>query len=761
MAECKRVFRSKAILGLLVFLVALNVFLFVYQCRETGYDMGEYRAVYLEELKRYQAMTPEGALADLAAREEDAARWNTLSAYRSATDPWLRELLGEQCAEAFGPDFEARLEAGTLTLPEAEDSALRQEIWGVLREQLNHLAEYPGYLDTVHQNARQMSAMSIFYGENSFSSRNIQKTDGDFPEAVEIRLDNDLAITKALGDNLPSYSALVFMTALALCFVQERKRGLWSLIYGSRAGRSALALRRIFLMLLGAVLATVTIAGGRLLTAALVYGGLGDLSRNVQSISIFRGLPEVMTLGQFLLYDLLFRIVGMSLLGLILWAVLQAVSNLQLAIVAAGLLLGAEYAVFTLIPDSYSLVILRYVNLFALVDIPRIFLRYLNLNLFGHAVRGCGLTLMLLAPGLLGAGAACVALQAKKRPVSSPNPLLRLFGKLQKPVSWLLGRLRLFGLEVHKLLWQQRGALVLLAAVIWMVWYLDAPPVDTQLYDTGAAAYEIQYQGLVTQDTLDSLRQELERLKLREDSFGVGETMESLTGLISRVEGMLAEGGDHYLVNPVPYAALMNANSGNAQRSRGLFLMLFLVLGLSGLFAFENQSRMTAQLRSSPSARRLWRKKMTLAATVALLLWLVFTARELTLIGATYSGFGGLRAPMGSLAMFEPFSWALPLWAALLGYLLLRLLVLLCLAMGICALSLCCPGQNQALLVNAAVFLLPAALASLGIPLFDRISILRLLSPMECGMGSYILCALFGTAALLCSRPLWLRLHKA
>ena len=130
MAECKRVFRSKAILGLLVFLVALNVFLFVYQCRETGYDMGEYRAVYLEELKRYQAMTPEGALADLAAREEEAARWNTLSAYRSATDPWLRELLGEQCAEAFGPDFEAQLEAGTLTLPEAEDSALRQEIWG-------------------------------------------------------------------------------------------------------------------------------------------------------------------------------------------------------------------------------------------------------------------------------------------------------------------------------------------------------------------------------------------------------------------------------------------------------------------------------------------------------------------------------------------------------------------------------------------------------------------------------------------------------
>ena len=87
--------------------------------------------------------------------------------------------------------------------------------------------------------------------------------------------------------------------------------------------------------------------------------------------------------------------------------------------------------------------------------------------------------------------------------------------------------------------------------------------------------------------------------------------------------------------------------------------------------------------------------------------------------------------------------------------------MLLCLAMGICALSLCCPGQNQALLVNAAVFLLPAALASLGITLFDRISILRLLSPMECGMGSYILCALFGAAALLCSRPLWLRLHKA
>lgn len=70
MTECKRIFSSKAIVGLFVFLVALNVFLFVYQNRETGYDMGEYRAIYREELERYQSMTPEAALADLAAREE-------------------------------------------------------------------------------------------------------------------------------------------------------------------------------------------------------------------------------------------------------------------------------------------------------------------------------------------------------------------------------------------------------------------------------------------------------------------------------------------------------------------------------------------------------------------------------------------------------------------------------------------------------------------------------------------------------------------
>ena len=91
--------------------------------------------------------------------------------------------------------------------------------------------------------------------------------------------------------------------------------------------------------------------------------------------------------------------------------------------------------------------------------------------------------------------------------------------------------------------------------------------------------------------------------------------------------------------------------------------------------------------------------------------------------------------------MFADVSPSITVGAMLARYFLLRLLVLAVLAQGVSFLSLLCGSQNAALLVNAGVFLLPAALSSVGLPLFDRLSLVRLLSPLECRPAEYLLCA--------------------
>ena len=751
MPEWKRVFFSRRVLGLLLFLIALNVFVPVFQLRQNGYGLREYRDAYLRELRRFQAMPAAEAL---AADQREAARWNTLQLYASAEDETLRAMLREQCAADFGEDFEQRLADGSLDIsPEAvRENSLRQEVWRELSAQLLHLSSYPAYLDAVHSSAASMAGLRVFYGADDFGLRNIERTDRDFPTAVELRLDNDLAVSALLDSRLPGCSCFVFIAALVLRFLEERKRGLWPLVYGAPKGRARLALQRSGILLLGAALAVLFLFGACLLTYCAACGGPGDLSRAVQSIAAFQSFPDVMSLRSFLLLYALYSVLGLWLLGLILWAVLQAVSSFHLALLFAGLLLALEYALFTLIPDSYSVVLLRYLNLFALVDPSRVFLRYLNVKLFGYAVRGSRCTLLAMPVGILASGAACVGLQAKKYPIQRQAPLLRLLERAQRLTQGIPGRLHLFGLELHKLLWQQRGALVLIAFAVWTFAFQEAPPVDTGLYDPASAVYEIKYQGPVGEETRAALRSELEKAAQNDAGPASAEAVKGLTLLLQRVDGALQRGEALELVNPVPYAALMNRNAQNAQRLSGLMSMLFVILALSGLYAYEKQSRMLPVLRSSAGAGRVRLTKTGLSLAAAVFLWFAASLREIRLIETSYAAFGGLSAPARSLPMFADVSPSLTVGAMLARYFLLRLLVLAVLAQGVSFLSLLCGSQNAALLVNAGVFLLPAALSSVGLPLFDRLSLVRLLSPLECRPAEYLLCAALGFFFLIAVR---------
>ena len=706
MRELRRTVFSRPLLGLLAVLAALNCFLLAVEQRKTGFPARDYARVYAQEIAARQNETPEQALAALEALQEEDRRLNVLIGWRQAEDERLRALLREQCEALWGPDFE------TLPLTVEEDYFLRVEVRRRVRAQVEYLLDYPNYLDAVHANAKTMTALPFFQSGDGFARENIRRTDEDFPRSAELRLDRDMAMEALLSTRVPGWSLAVYLAALALSFVTERRQGLWALLYGTPGGRGRLALRRTGVLLAGAALGTAVIFGACLLTASLLYGGLGDLSRNVQSMAAFRGLPELTSRRRFLLLDLVWRILAGWLLGLLIWAALQAVANLQLAMLGAGLLLAASFAAFTLIPDSFSLVILRYLNPFALVELPRIFLRYLNLNLFGHAVRGCFLTAALLLPALGASAAACVLLQMKKRPVGA-------------------GRLRL----------------PLLAFCLWLGVWLEAPPADVELYDTRSAVYEIRLEGPVSAETKSALEEIAAEIS-------DGETLAALERLSERVEESLERSDGRWLVNPVPWAALLNRGGSGAQRGEGLLLLLFLILALSGLFACENRSGMTRLLRGD---RRLLRAKLSAAALTLLCIWLLYSLRQLWLISERYAPFSGLAAPANSLQCFSALPGWLPLWAAGLGCLLLRLLAMGAAASVVLLISVWAGSQNQASLAAAAALLIPAALFAVGLESVRLLTPLELLAPLNWRLPLWPIWAGLSAAALVFTLRRWRR----
>lgn len=752
MTEAKRVFLSRRHLGILALLLALNLFLFFWQNSNTSYPQSAYRTAYQSLLEKYQVMSPEEALTDILTRMEEANGVATLQAWSTMEEP-MKEAFTESCRRIYGDDFEARWADGTLTLPEdMSEVYLQQAVLSRLQEQVTYLQEYPEYLNTVHANARQMAALSIFSDGGGFSSKNIEKTDADFPQTVEIALDNDFSIESLIHDSLSGYSLLIYIVGLVLLFLQERRRGLWNLIYGSAGGRGALALWRCLILFAGAVLGVFVLSFGKFLIIGAYYGGFGDLTRNIQSISAFRTFPYVMPVWKFLTLFFLYRIFGIWAAGLLLWTILQAVSNLPLAITAAALVFAAEYAAFQWIPDSYKLVFLRFANVFALIDFRRVFLPYLNLNLFGMPVQGHSITLILLPLLTVIFIGACVILQMKKRPIGRENILLRLADRCKRPFTRVTRVLGLRGFEAHKLLIPQKGAIVLLLVALYMGFYQVSPPPDLTMYDADTVYYEIELQGPLTQETLDTISSRIQTLE--EDGL-TESNIRQIQAYQSLQERYLTAPEGTWVVNPVPYMTLMNLNRDNSQRTSGIILMIAVVLLAAGVFAFEQQSRMWVLAQTSHRGRTLWRKKLFIVLAAVSVLAIVYYGRELMLITEKFGAFGGLQAPIQSLAYFSESNLHLPLWGMLALYIGARLLTLWVLTCLVCALSSSCRTVNAAILLSTVVFVLPAAFSMIGLKIFDKLSLLLPLSPLECSLWIYPLLALLGASAAVFCRWRW------
>ena len=758
MREGKRVLLTPALWGLLALLLALNLMLALTQDWRTRDFYREYRAT----LREYRALPLEDAIAQLEAeRETLQALWH-LETYQSTDDAEFKNSMREQLTFSYGQDF-AHVILRSATPRMRVRRYQYAEILDVLLAQLEHLRDYPAYLLQVQNNVEAMRALSIFNREGSFSGRNIEKTGRDFPTEVELRLDTDFAVTALVTDTLGGYSLLVFTLFLTLQLLLERKRGLWSLVHGTPGGRQRLAVRRGWILLIGVTIGTLVLLGGKLIFFVIHYGGLGALSRNVQSLAVFDDFPWVMPVWVFLLGFFVLRILGMWLVGMAVWSILQSVNHLPLALCVAGVALASEYALYRFIPDSYTIVFLRYVNLFALVDVTTIALHYLNLNFFGWPVQGFLLSIFLIPPILGLLYGANVLLAARKKPISRQNSLLKLADRIRVPFSKLVSRLRLFGLELYKLLWLQKGLLIVLLVVVFSFGVQALQWPDSTLYTPELAGYSASMQGPITEQTLRELDEKIELYSAYPASETIIRQLQILQQLRETCADSLVKQDGLWLVDPEPYASLIGfrGDSGHAyQREIAVVLLLALVLVLHGVFSQEQQSRVTQLLQGTPrGGALLWRKKLAVTLLVTVLIWLLFEAGELYRLRIQYGALA-LTAPVQSFDYFAELPYQMSLGAALGVYLLLRLLAMLAAAGVIMLISCACRQNNLSLLTSCSVLVLPACLSYMRIDLLDAISLNRLFSPLEASVTAYAAAAAVGAACMLLSLFHWLNKGK-
>ena len=671
--EAKRVLKNPLFLATLAALLLLNAFFFIYQQTDGQGDFRGYGNVYHRELN---------ALADLS-WEEGLSRC---------------EIAEQEVLENWG----------------SGNNIQRHDVIRQITAQYEYLLGYEFYLGKIDADAAKLQSVSLFADPNSTAYQNTVKTAEDFHamNGVSVSMGHDLAVTEVFSDKWADYSIVILICVVCGLFVAERKEGLWPMIYAAPGGRWKLVCKRISILFAAAWIGTVLIVGSKILLCGWVFHGLGEWDRVLQSIPMFQNVPTPLTIAEFWLLYIAVKALGAFWIGLVLWAVLSAISNLGLALTAVGLLMGLEFAC-TAIPSSSMFAVLRYVNVFSYVDFIPVFSRYLNISVFGGLISGSDLVLAILPFLCLIFAGLNVLIVERKYPVSSSNRLLHWADGMVRKIDPKLPRCGEFG----KLLIKRKGAILLIALAIVAI-RMEEPPRAYVPYDPYIQHYQSEYAGPITEDTITALEEALANAMDTGNQIGLQTVLESAQNA--------PEGA--WILPTAPYDAIWSNNLGNYHRRTALITMLFLVLTLAPIGSQERQNNMTVLLTSTSGGRkRLWLRKQLVLLAVTAFVWLMVYGGELTHTVKAYGAFQCLSAPSFSLELFRN-TVAIPLGGMLTLYYGAKLLVLLVIGEICYALSSRCSKNRDAILVCCAVLLIPAALTAIGSVVGEYLSFLIPLS---------------------------------
>lgn len=674
--EAKRVLRHPLFLATLAALLLLNAFFFIYQQTDGQGDFREYGNAYHQGMDALAGLSWEEGLAQCELAEQEVL------------ENW-----------ASGNNIQ------------------RHDVIQQITAQYEYLLGYEAYLGKIDADAAKLQSVSLFADPDSTAYQNTVKTAEDFHDmdGVSVSMGHDLAVTEVFADKWADYSIVILICVVCGLFVAERKEGLWPMIYAAPGGRWKLVCKRIGILFAAAWLGTVLIVGSKILLCGWVFHGLGEWDRVLQSIPMFQNVPTPMTIGQFWLLYIAVKALGAFWIGLVLWAVLSAISNLGLALTAAGLLMGLEFAC-TAIPSSSMFAVLRYVNVFSYVDFIPVFFRYLNISVFGNLISGSDLVLAILPFLCLVFAGLNVLIVERKHPVSSSNRLLHwadgMLRKLDPKLPWCG--------EFGKLLIKRKGV-ILLAVLAIVIFRMEEPPRAADPYDPWIQYYQAQFAGQITEDKIDSM----------EEALGMMQDELNRMGLSIVLDAALNAPEGAWILPTAPYDAIWSDNLNNYHRRTALITMLFLVLTLAPIASQERQNNMTVLLTSTSGGRkRLWRRKQLVLLAVTAFVWLMVYGGELIHTVNTYGTFQCLSAPAFSLELFRDAA-AIPLGGVITLYYGAKLLVLLVIGEMCFALSSRCSKNRDAILVCCAVLLIPAALAAIGSAVGELLSFLVPLGGVE------------------------------
>ena len=391
---------------LTVFVASAQLFQFYGRCQDLDWID---RDMYRKEQEEKEKLSHEEAVAKLNRDRDGLLLLGLLQSFGdSQEEREILELQWSDLAAQYGMSFSAFVREYEDAAGTAEETGHLQTVLNTLFQQYEYIDNYRSFIEELPLRAERLKEVSIFAKQKSFSNRSILKSVNDYEKlgTVEIRPDYDQGIN-ALGSEPATvvFLLIIVLGAAVILFSEERDSGMIHMLRSTTYGHSFLAAAKWGTLALFSMCVVLIVYGGRILIAGSVLG-FGDLSRSLQSVSVFRNCYYRITAGGYLALSVLLPMFTVILFTAIVSFLYVLFEKPWIAAGIIAAFVGEQYLLYRFLSDQAALNVLKFVNLFSFADTSARFADPVYINLFGYpaAVFSCCVIVFTLITAVCLAG---------------------------------------------------------------------------------------------------------------------------------------------------------------------------------------------------------------------------------------------------------------------------------------------------------------------------------------------------------------------
>ena len=604
------------------------------------------------------------------------------------------------------------------------------------RDMLKELGEYVGYdtyLEKLFTGAQGLAKISLFADENSFSSRNIDKTAKDFEHLKGNQIEFDISKGVTMATEFLPTDLIAISGIFIICFLlitREKETNQLTLVKTMYNGRGRLALSKYMVGVISCVLFSVILYMGNYLVASATYG-FGNLDRTIQSISNYQGSNLSITVMEYLLYFIVLKaIVYVMLMSLIYFICVASKHTIQIYVVNVVIFVVSAVFYFTLSENSY-LALFKYINLFQMMNVASLLGEYRNLNILSYPVNSQHVFVIIIPLTTLLFMILGIIMFARQKILhGSKSRFVQLIIALKQKFNYKLYRhTNLWSHEIFKIMVKGRGLLILLlgfGAFVYM--YSPVKEVFLTPYDVYYKQYMMKLEGTVTDKTEDYFTKEMDRLEKikmesKEEYDDNQET--ALKFVMERAEYAKGVNGG-YLLYDKGYGLLTGLDA-QTDMMLAIKVILITLLILAYVWSVEHEDNAIKVIRTTYYGRkRLFRVKFIIS--LVLLIVVLFVVYGVTII-ETLNAYGlrAIDAPAASM----PHLSKVPEYISILQYLIIisviRIIGFVLMVLLIFTISNKAKSMIYSVGISIVVLVLPIILILLNLSIFNFMLITPLL----------------------------------